>query len=89
MNGPAADSAQIVTALNTHILPGTPTGNLNGTLVQRAPTHEPWTHHENLNPVAFKIALTDRDTETTVANTLATPKTPEAFKKKTTTKNSN
>ena len=89
MNGPAADSAQTVTALNTHILPNIPTGNLNGTLVQRAPTHEPWTHHENLNPVAFKIALTDRDTETTVANTLATPKTPEAFKKKTTTKNSN
>ena len=81
MNGPAADSAQIVTALNTHILPGTPTGNLNGTLVQRAPTHEPWTHHENLNPVAFKIGLTDRDIDTTTDNKLITPSTPEAFKK--------
>lgn len=81
MNGPAADSADIVTALSMHILPGTPTGNLNGTLVQRAPTHEPWTHHENLNPVAFKIALTDRDTDTTTDNKLITPSTPEAFKK--------
>tara|TARA_B100000902_G_scaffold73209_1_gene78372 strand:- start:1405 stop:1548 length:144 start_codon:yes stop_codon:yes gene_type:complete len=42
---------------------------------------EPWTHHENLNPLAFKIALTDRDVVTTVTNPLPTPKTADVFKK--------
>lgn len=83
MNGPAAQGAQIVTALSTHILPGHPTGNLTGTLVQRAPMHEPWMHHENLNPQNFKIIKTDRDGIVTVENKdeLGKYNTPEAFKK--------
>ena len=43
--------------------------------------HEPWTHHENLNPTAFKIVLTDRDSITTVANPLPNPTTADVFKK--------
>jgi uncharacterized protein (DUF2345 family) len=31
------------------------------TIVPRAPQHEPWTHHENLNPQAFKPEHTDRE----------------------------
>jgi uncharacterized protein (DUF2345 family) len=31
------------------------------TIVPRAPQHEPWTHHENLNPQAFKPDQTDRE----------------------------
>ncbi len=83
MNGPAAQGAQIVTALSTHILPGLPTSNQTGTLVQRAPTHEPYDHHENLNPQNFKIIKTDRDSEATAVNMdeLGKYNTPEAFKK--------
>jgi uncharacterized protein (DUF2345 family) len=31
------------------------------TIVPRAPQHEPWTHHENMNPEAFKPHQTDRE----------------------------
>lgn len=31
------------------------------TIVPRAPQHEPWTHHENMNPQAFKPEETDRE----------------------------
>jgi hypothetical protein len=34
-----------------------------------------------LNPLAFKVAVTDRDLVTTVANPLPTPTTPDVFKK--------
>ena len=81
MNGPAASAAQVVTALSKHILPGTPTGNLLGTIGQRAPMHEPWTHHENLDPTKFKIGLTDRDNILTVITPEALPPTPDPFKK--------
>ena len=81
MNGPAASGAQIVSALNTHILPGIPTFNQLGTLAQRVPMHEPWDHHENLNPLAFKIVLTDRDNVVTAVNPLTFVATADPFKK--------
>ena len=81
MNGPAAAASQIVTALNTHILPGVPTQNALGILAQRAPMHEPWDHHENLNPLAFKIVLTDRDNVVTAVNPLEFTATADPFKK--------
>lgn len=31
------------------------------TIVSRAPQHEPWPHHENLDPLAFKPDQTDRE----------------------------
>jgi uncharacterized protein (DUF2345 family) len=31
------------------------------TIVSRAPQHEPWPHHENLDPLAFKPEQTDRE----------------------------
>ena len=31
------------------------------TIVPRAPQHEPWPHHENLDPLAFKPDQTDRE----------------------------
>lgn len=30
-------------------------------ILSRAPQHEPWTHHENMNPAAFKPVQTDRE----------------------------
>ena len=81
MNGPKADFASEVLPLNTHILPGVPTGNMTGTLVQRPPMHEPWDHHENMNPLAFKIVLTDRDNVVTAVNPLEFTATVDPFKK--------
>ena len=81
MNGPAASASQIVTALNTHILPGIPTNNATGIMAQRAPMHEPWDHHENMNPLAFKIVLTDRDNIVTAVNPLEFTATADPFKK--------
>ena len=31
--------------------------------MRRIPTHEPWPHHENLDPEKFKPDQTDRDVE--------------------------
>jgi hypothetical protein len=81
MNGPQASTAALVQALNTHGVPG---HEINTILAQRSPQHEPWSHHENLNPLAFKIALTDRDNTVTAVNPLPTPTTPDPFKKQTT-----
>tara|TARA_B100000683_G_scaffold96861_2_gene95636 strand:- start:30773 stop:32338 length:1566 start_codon:yes stop_codon:yes gene_type:complete len=78
MNGPQAATAAVASALSTHRVPGHTT---LGILSQRSPQAEPWNHHENLNPLAFKIAVTDRDLVTTVTNPLPTPTTPDVFKK--------
>ena len=41
------------------VTPGTVSGSSVGSIVKRMPTHEPWTHHENLNPLEFKPEKTD------------------------------
>jgi hypothetical protein len=78
MNGPQAATAATASALSVHRVPG---HTIEGILSQRSPQEEPWTHHENLNPLAFKIVLTDRDSITTVTNPLPNPTTPDVFKK--------
>ncbi len=45
------------------------------TIMMRVPQHEPWPHHENLDPVSFKN--TDRESAKSIA-------TPKAFKEYTT-----
>ena len=68
MNGPSAalaNPAQKVSSLTTNILPRVrPGGIISGyeSILARAPQHEPWPHHENLDPLAFKKIQTDRDT---------------------------
>ena len=46
-----------------YVFPGTkdtvPYESIHG----RAPQHEPWPHHENLDPEKFKPDQTDRDAE--------------------------
>lgn len=59
MNGPAAASAASVSALSTF-------GNVQNegsvtSIMLRVPSHEPWPHHENLNPVGVKSEKTDRE----------------------------
>lgn len=67
MNGPTAaqaNPAQEVQPLSTIKLPRVkPGGVINGydSILTRAPQHEPWPHHENLDPLAFKKIQTDRE----------------------------
>lgn len=67
MNGPVApiaNPAQQVTPLTTNTLPRVrPGGVISGyqSILARAPQHEPWPHHENMDPLAFKKIQTDRD----------------------------
>ncbi len=70
MNGPGAASAaqadvasdaELPQVLQTHSLPDQEGNELFQTIMRRVPTHEPWPHHENLDPVKFKPDQTDRD----------------------------
>ena len=68
MNGPkaaSANQADAVTPLNTiqlpFIFPGANKPVVYDSIVPRAPQHEPWPHHENLNPLSFKRPQTDRE----------------------------
>lgn len=64
MNGPTAQKA---TPLSTHTLPK---GESTVTsITKRQPQHEPWQHHENLDPLQFKPSKTDRN----VTDALTTP----------------
>lgn len=89
MNGPAAATAALVTALATHnlvdivedpdaeVLSYKSADEPIKSILNRMPTHEPWPHHENLDPLAVKPEKTDRE------NTEAIPE-PEWYKKYTT-----
>jgi hypothetical protein len=79
MNGPPATSAskaQTPQPLKTHKLPdekGEPTIE---TILRRAPTHEPYPQHENLDPKKYKSSETDRDKDgrnTGTSNSLEKP----------------
>jgi hypothetical protein len=70
MNGPsaatAAEAAEATDAelpkeLKTHSLPDEEGNELVQSIMRRIPTHEPWPHHENLDPTTFKPENTDRD----------------------------
>jgi GH24 family phage-related lysozyme (muramidase) len=63
------------------VTPGTIAGSAVQTIVKRMPTHEPWTHHENLNPLEFKPEKTDIQVvgETPDAGTVLF--TPDTFRK--------
>jgi uncharacterized protein (DUF2345 family) len=53
-------------------------------IVPRIPTHEPWPHHENLDPVNSKPAKTDRDANSRYSGS-STAALPEYWKKYSTT----
>jgi len=70
LNGPAAPEAstaataaeaELPKVLKTHSLPDEYGEKLSSTIMRRVPTHEPWAHHENLDPQKFTPEKTDRD----------------------------
>lgn len=87
MNGPNAAPAQQaakVTPLATVTLPYIIPGNYQPvsyqSILTRAPQHEPWPHHENMNPLAYKKPDTDREAPGGLA-TADRVVTPDTFAK--------
>lgn len=79
-----ATDATAVPPLYTHtvpkITPGTDVASEIPSIVKRMPSHEPWPHHENLNPAAFKLEQTDAlNTATIEAGVLRN--SPDTFRK--------
>jgi hypothetical protein len=64
MNSSSA-AAEAAAVLQTIALPVDDTVTINSILM-RAPMHEPWPHHENLDPQSFIPSKTDRDTTTAI-----------------------
>jgi hypothetical protein len=58
-----ASEAILPKELKTHSVPDAEGGELTQSIMRRIPTHEPWPHHENLDPEKFKPDQTDRDAE--------------------------
>lgn len=58
-----ATDATAVQPLYTHSVPKVSPGTANSSdiasIVKRMPSHEPWPHHENLDPLQFKANRTD------------------------------
>jgi len=66
MNGPAAtkaEKAELPQRLKLHTLPDQDDIPLNNSIMRRIITHEPYPHHENLDPLKVKPEQTDRDIE--------------------------
>lgn len=83
MNGPAATEAAeavLPQVLQTYKLPDETGEEAYDSIMRRIPTHEPWPHHENLDPLMFKPDETDRDIDarhvedgTEASDTILTP----------------
>ena len=58
-----ASEAILPKELKTHSVPDEEGNELTQSIMRRIPTHEPWPHHENLDPEKFKPDQTDRDVE--------------------------
>lgn len=59
MNGPTAATAETESPLVTFESPTEVEGETISSIMLRVPTHEPWPHHENLNPESFTPEKTD------------------------------
>jgi len=85
MNGPQAATATAATPLTTHVVPGgpfkTPTDTALTSLHKRLPQHEPWPHHENVDPFAYKPLRTNRLNEAPIPESFDYDNTPDTFKK--------
>ena len=68
-------SGASVTDLSVFTNPGETTDSI----MKRIPQHEPWTHHENYDPIAVAVAKTDRNVDEQIV--VAQPQNiPDTFK---------
>jgi len=57
----AAKAKPLPTITLPYVLPGAAKSIPYDSILTRSPQHEPWPHHENMNPLAFKRNETDRE----------------------------
>jgi hypothetical protein len=69
-----------------YVTPGVETPTPYYSILTRAPQHEPWTHHENLNPQSFKYDKTDREQPGLLTEGI-NPVTPDTFRQSSSTQN--
>ena len=74
MNGLATNQSAV--SISTHNNPGESYGNI----MKRVPQHEPWSHHENLNPTKVSTGKTDANNIEPIEGT-ALSSIPDTFKK--------
>jgi len=79
MNGPAANIAQTAEPLILHTLPADNNTVIN-VIMKRVPQHEPWPHHENLNPPRYTGEQTNRLSESPVEDSVLV-NTGDTFRK--------
>jgi hypothetical protein len=72
----AGQAATAPESLSTFANPNETESTIDSIML-RIPSHEPWPHHENLNPTGFKPAMTDREIGSDI-------ETPAAWKEYTT-----
>lgn len=77
MNGPEAAQT---TPLSTHVVPGA-TATAVASLHKRLPQHEPWTHHENVDPQQYTPTMTDRTNDVVIPSAQDIDTLPDTFKK--------
>lgn len=79
-----AEDAQPVIPLSKiqlpYVIPGLEIPQPYNSILARAPQHEPWTHHENLNPLSFRVEQTDREDPGMLTEGLNAI-TPDTFRK--------
>ena len=81
-----ADAVDVV-PLTTYGMPYVPPGGQRDqfgvidTIMKRVPQHEPWPHHENLNPQEFKRTKTDRETSGTQPENSRVVASADTFRK--------
>lgn len=80
----ASPSNRLRTISLPYITPGDDNAFPYASIVPRAPQHEPWGHHENLNPAEFKPSKTDRESPGSLQS-VSHPVTADTFRKNTTT----
>ena len=84
---PAADPEDAVEVVHlptislSYIPPGSENAEIYESILCRAPQHEPWPQHENMNPLAFKTPETDRESPGAMTDTPFRPLTPDTFAK--------
>jgi len=79
-----ADAVEVIhlpTIQLPYITPGSEDPTYYPSILARSPQHEPWPHHENMNPLAFKTKETDREKVGPLAGNFFTPLTPDTFAK--------
>lgn len=86
MNGPQAATAPTAKRLTTHSVAQVPKQDGDNspivTILRRLPSHEPWPHHENLDPLKYKPTKTDRDSEGRNLGQTGTMAPPASYWKK-------